>query len=335
MHRLVALLVAVLTVAAAVLLAPVASRTQAQFQMETPLTATRRFLPAVGPGFRTIARGPGGRYYVLTAPGGVAQIYDADGERVGQVPVDAALGARGARIVYGEWLDVDATGRVVVCDRAANAVKIYSPEGMLSTVIPVNAPLSAVLLPGGEVAVASPETPQLVTVYDLAGKQVRQYGEPEEISERVDVNRQANRGRLAGDAAGNSYFSFEFLPEPTVRKFDRAGYLVSEISLMTLEFEPAAQSARRAIARSAQGTPALHRIITAVGVDPATEDVWLAIGTLLMHFDKEGQRKASFRTYTPAGARLAASSILVEPDRLLLGADPQGIYEFPRPQPVN
>ena len=82
MHRLGALLVAVLTVAAAVLLAPVPSRTQAQFQMETPLTATRRFLPAVGPGFRTIARGPGGRYYVLTAPGAVAQIYDAQGERV-------------------------------------------------------------------------------------------------------------------------------------------------------------------------------------------------------------------------------------------------------------
>jgi hypothetical protein len=93
----------------------------------------------------------------------------------------------------------------------------------------------------------------------------------------------------------------------------------------------AAQAARRALARSDRGTPALHRIITAIGVDPQTQDVWLAIGTLLIHFDRMGQRLASFRTYMPRGARIEASTILVEPDRLLIGADPQGIYEFPRP----
>jgi hypothetical protein len=75
----------------------------------------------------------------------------------------------------------------------------------------------------------------------------------------------------------------------------------------------------------------LHRIITALGVDPQTQEIWLAIGTLLMHFDKDGQRLASFRTYIPGGARMEASAILVERDRLLIGADPRGIYEFPRP----
>jgi hypothetical protein len=33
----------------------------------------------------------------------------------------------------------------------------------------------------------------------------------------------------------------------------------------------------------------------------------------------------------PGGARMEASAILVERDRLLIGADPKGIYEFPRP----
>ena len=153
----------------------------------------------------------------------------------------------------------------------------------------------------------------------------------EEIADRADVNRQVNLGHLATDEIGNTYFAFDYLPEPTVRKFDRVGYLTMEISLKTLEFQPAAQAARRAIARSDRGTPALHRIITAIGVDPQTQDVWLAIGTLLMHFDKDGQRLATFRTYMPDGARIEASTILVEPDRLLIGADPQGIYEFPRP----
>ena len=111
--------------------------------------------------------------------------------------------------------------------------------------------------------------------------------------------------------------------------------MTSEISLKTLEFQPAAQSARKEIARSAnseKGIPSLHRIISAIGVDPQTQEVWLAIGTLLMRFDKDGQRLASFRTYLPSGARMEAAQILVEPDRLLIGADPQGIYVFPKPE---
>ncbi len=169
-------------------------------------------------------------------------------------------------------------------------------------------------------------------MYDLAGNIVRDYGDREEIADRADVNNQVNFGHLAADEMGNTYFAFDYLPEPTVRKFDRAGYLAMEISLKTLEFQPAAQAARKAIARSDRGTPALHRIISAIGVDPQTQDVWLAIGTLLMHFDKDGQRLASFRTYMPGWRAHGASTILVEPDRLLIGADPQGIYEFPKPE---
>ena len=59
-----------------------------------------------------------------------------------------------------------------------------------------------------------------------------------------------------------------------------------------------------------------------------------AIGTLLMRFDKEGERLSSFRTYLPYGARMEASQVLVEPSRLLIGADPQGIYEFPKPEKI-
>ena len=105
-----------------------------------------------------------------------------------------------------------------------------------------------------------------------------------------------------------------------------------EISLKTLEFQPAAQAARKAIARLDRNRPpVLHRIINAIGVDPKTQDVWVAIGTLLMHFDKDGERMASFRTSMPRGDRIEAATIVVEPDRLLIGADPQGIYEFPKP----
>jgi hypothetical protein len=329
MLRTFSLPVAALSVVMIAAFAPVPFCAQEQFQFETDLVAKRRVFEGAGPGFRAIHRGPNGNYYVLTAPSAAVQIYDAAGKRIGQIPSETA--AKGVALGYGESFDVERDGHLAVSDRGANAVKLYAPNGSLVTTIPVSGPVSVALLPGGEVAIASPNTPRLITVYDFAGKQVREYGDREEIVDRGDINNQVNLGRLESDETGNTYFAFDFLPEPTARKFDHAGYLTMEISLKTLEFQPAAQAARRAIARSEQGTPALHRIITALGVDPQTQEVWLAIGTLLMHFDKDGQRLASFRTYMPGGARMEASTILVEGDRLLIGADPHGIYEFPRP----
>jgi hypothetical protein len=313
---------------------PLPKSAQEQFQYESDLVAKARLFDAVGAGFRGIRRGANGNYYILAAPAPVLQIYDAAGKRIGQVPNESAAKAKGAALVYGESFDVDREGRVVVCDRGANTLKIYAPDGSLSTTIPVPAPESVLFLAGGEVAVASPNTEHLVTVYDLRGNVVREFGDREEIADRADVNNQVNFGQIAADEMGNTYFAFDYLPEPTVRKFDHAGYLAMEISLTTLDFQPAAQAARKALARSNNGTPALHRIISAMGVDAQNQDVWLAVGTLLMHFDKDGQRLASFRTYLPRGGLFEPATILVEAGRLVIGADPQGTYEFPKPENV-
>ena len=102
--------------------------------------------------------------------------------------------------------------------------------------------------------------------------------------------------------------------------------------MTSLEFQPAAQAARREIERQERrGTPALKPIVTAIAVEPATQEIWVALGGLLLHFNREGNRLGTYRTFTPEGARLEATAILVEPDRLLLAADPLGIYEFSRP----
>jgi len=331
MRRLYLLLIISMVGATFTAILPQAARAQEQFQFESDLTAKRRVFESVGAGFRAVRRGPNGNYFILTAPAPAVQIYDATGKRVGQIPSESAVKIKGAALVYGESFDVDHEGRVAVCDRGANSVKIYAANGSLTAAISISSPVSVVFQPGGELAVTSPNSDHLITVYDLAGKVIRDYGDREDIADRSDINSQVNFGHLAADDAGDTYFAFDYLPEPTVRKFDRAGYLAMEISLKTLEFQPAAQAARKAIARSETGIPALHRIITTVGVDPQNQDVWVAMGTLLLHFDKDGQRLASFRTFTPVGARIEASILVVEPDRLLIGADPQGIYEFPKP----
>ena len=72
-------------------------------------------------------------------------------------------------------------------------------------------------------------------------------------------------------------------------------------------------------------------IITAVGVDPASQDMWVAIGRVLAHFDKNGGYLGDYYITTPEGNPLHASAIIVESDRLIVASDARGIFEFTRP----
>src|SRR6266436_635978 len=143
--------VAALSVVAVVALAPTPFLAQEQFQFESDLLAKRRVFEAVGPGFRAIRRDSNGNYYVLTAPSTAVQIHDAAGKRIGQIPSDTA--AKGSALVYGESFDVDRDARLAVSDRGENAVKVYSPNGLLATTIPVSGPASVALLTEDKVAI--------------------------------------------------------------------------------------------------------------------------------------------------------------------------------------
>ena len=72
-------------------------------------------------------------------------------------------------------------------------------------------------------------------------------------------------------------------------------------------------------------------VIHALGVDRASQQVWAAIGDMLLRFDRDGNLLDIYRVATTQGAALQPVGILVEPDRFLLVADPAGIYEFARP----
>lgn len=74
---------------------------------------------------------------------------------------------------------------------------------------------------------------------------------------------------------------------------------------------------------------------SAVGVDPATQEVWAAVGNLLFHFDKDGNRMGVYSLYSTEQGTLKPNVILVEPDRLVMAADPFGIFAFPRPDQIR
>lgn len=305
-------------------------------QQEGELTAKQRILPGIGPGLRAIRRGADGNYYVLTAPATSLQVFDPSGKLIRKVPSYEATGGPASeelrRVNFGEDFDLDASGTVYVADRGSNEIKVWEANGSAHAVSVKN-PISVAALPEGEVAVATLREPHLVIVFDKNGREVREFGDPEPLAEREELNRYLSIGQLATDATGHLYYAFSYLPEPTVRQYDRLGYAGQDIQFTALEAWPTAQAARKEIERQEKrgGQPALKRVLTAVGVDRSNGEIWIALYNTLLHFDAEGNRRASYKIYTPQGARLEANTILVERDRLLIGSDPLGIYEFERP----
>jgi len=306
-------------------------------QDEGDLLAKQRVFAGVGPGLRAVKKGADGRLYILASPSPGLLVFDAQGKQVLSIN-EASVAPNGTvqghpLITFGEDCDGAADGKIYVADRGANLIQVFSREGTPLRSIPVKNPLAVAALPEGEVAVATLRETHLVIVFDKNGRDVREFGDPEPLAERAELNRYLNIGQLATDAQGHLYYAFAYVPEPTVRQYDRLGYAGQDIQYTALEAMPAAQAARKEILRlESKGLqPSFKRILTAVGVDPANGEVWIALYNTLLHFDKEGNRRATYKIYTPQGARIEANTILVDNDRLLIGSDPLGIFEFARP----
>ncbi|MGC2815275.1 MAG: hypothetical protein WA207_07695 [Candidatus Acidiferrum sp.] len=307
-------------------------------QYDGELSATKRLMPGVGPGLRALKHGADGNFYVLTAPGSSAAEFDPSGKLIRRIPEfdeDKGSNTKSSSptgIIFGEDLDVDAQGTIYVADRGANAIKIWDTKGNART-IKINSPVSVASLPDGEVAVATMREPHLVVVFDKNGADVREFGEPQPISERPELNRFLNIGIMVTDGANHLYYAFPYLPEATVIPYDTNGYAGQEIQYTGVDAWPAAQATRKEIARQEQHgePPVFKRILTAVGVDRSNGEVWMALGDKLLHFDKDGDRRATYLLFTPEGARIEANTILIDKDHLIVGSDPLGVYQFDRP----
>jgi hypothetical protein len=312
----------------------------ARSEVDEQLLAKGRVFPNIGPGLRAIRHGPNGKYYILASPAVGVAVFDSSGKQLEVIdapPREPAADKTGQPAMgFGEDCDVDPKGDVYVADRGSNLINLFSPDGKPVRSFPVNAPTSLVALPEGEVAVTSAMQTHLITVYGPNGRVVREFGSPESLSDREDLNRYLSIGRLASDSQGRVYYGYTYMPEPLVRQYDRFGYAGLDFQFTGLDAYPEAQVTRKAIVEmekeeKRKGPISLRQILTAFGVDPVNGDVWMALHNTLIHFDKEANRRSEYQIYTPKGARLEANTILVEEERLLIGADPLGVYEFPRP----
>ena len=210
------------------LLASVSQPVKGQ-QIRSIIEPRARVFPSIGAGVAAMKRDSAGRYYILAKPASVISIYNAEGSPIGKIP---NAHSHGATIRYAVDFDLGKDGSLFVADRGANAIEIFGPDGSLTAKVPVTAPTSVVALPGGQFAVTSLVSTHLVQIIDQHGKVIRSFGDPQYITEdESGNNRVIDWGKITGDSAGGVYFAFTSLPQPTLRKYDRFGYVAYETSL--------------------------------------------------------------------------------------------------------
>ncbi|HEX8880882.1 MAG TPA: hypothetical protein VF749_12665, partial [Candidatus Acidoferrum sp.] len=312
----------------------------AQEPEEADLFAKQRILTSIGPGLRAIRQGADGRLYVLASPSPGLVVVNSTGKQlldISEEPTATGSAAAHGLITFGDDCDVDTEGKIYVADRGANLIRVFSPEGAPLRSFAVKNPVSVAVLPEDEVAVATLLEPHLVMVFDKDGKEVREFGDPEPMADRADLNRFLNIGQLGTDALGHLYYAFGYLPEPTVRQYDRLGYAGQDIQYTAIDALPTAVAVRKEIDRQEKrrDAPSFKRVVTALGVDRLSGEIWMALNNSLLHFDTAGARRATYKIYTPEGARLEAKTILVEKGQLIIGSDPLGLYLFERPDKKN
>jgi hypothetical protein len=201
----------------------------------TAVPSRTRLFPEINSSVTAMKRDSAGRYYILATPANVIWIFSPQGKRIGQIPQE---GSAGAKIGFAVDFDLDPSGRVLVADRAANAVEIFSLEGTLLAKISVFAPTGIVALSDKQFAVSSLRSKRLIEIRDEQGALVRSFGDPAEAGIDTDSKKLQNAGKISGDGAGDIYFAFAALPDPTVRKYDRFGYAAADARLAASQYEP-------------------------------------------------------------------------------------------------
>ena len=197
-------------------------------QIRSIIEARVRVFPAVGPGVTALKRDSAGRYYVLAKPATLISIYGADGNLTGQIP---NANSRGATIKYAVDIDISPDGLLFVADRGANCVDVFKPDGTLTATVAVVAPTSVVALSDGQFAVSSLASKRLVQVRDVQGNMVRSFGDPTDVDDGLKKKGVMDMGRIAGDSDDHVYFAFTSVDDPTLRTYDRYGYVGYEAKI--------------------------------------------------------------------------------------------------------
>jgi hypothetical protein len=178
---------------------------------ESPVLSRARVFPDFSSGVVAMKRDSAGHYYLLATPPNVIWIASADGKRIGQIP---RAGSDVAKIQYAVDFDLSPDGRVLVADRAANAIEVFSPEGVQLAKIPIFAPTGVVALPDDQFAVSTLRSKRLVEIRSEQGALIRSFGDPTDAGIDPDSKQLQNPGKSPATAPVTSISHSPLFPIP-------------------------------------------------------------------------------------------------------------------------
>ena len=260
-----------------------------------------------------IALGDAGRMYVLTPDDHAVSVHDLSGGAIGRVGL---VGNGPGELLNPVDLTAAPGGAVWVVDKGNNRLQRFDRDGRVNAQVSIPSPLSVAVGPGGGLWVVAAFDRPLVRVFDQAGSQTREVGEPVRVSGMpAEQEAYLSRGRVFSFDGGLLYM-FRGLAKPKLLKIDLKGQVVQEIAVES----PALDGARQRATQMEEdmrknGGFRYSGTLNGLAVESGRGIIWVCPSApLLLAYDlATGSKLAEFemRLDDAAGGKVALQDLVV------------------------
>lgn len=267
-----------------------------------------------------------GRYYVPDRHERLVRVYDNRFNPVGTIGGPSP----GVAALNPDNFAVTRDGRVVSAE--LTQIKVFSPAGVLQGSFPVWRVTTLGVLRTGEIVVSGFGAQKLISIYDVEGQLLRSFGQPVHADDDSHRNAMLNVGRIVTDSKDNIYYLFLFLPEPTIRKYDREGNLLAELHPDGKMIRKAATLAEEKLEkqRAGEGT-GFSAVFEGIAVDEESEELWVSWASYIYRLGPDGAVRAVYQFKRPENFPVNVNHMLVERDRLIIASTAHGVFLAPKP----
>ena len=292
------------------------------------LRAYRQIAYESGQGTVTVKKGPGDKYYALNRHDRCIWIFSWSGSTTGRI---SSVGMEPAGLLAPRDLAVDRDGNAIVAD--ASDIKVFAPNGQLSSSFPFKRPQNVGVLSDGRILVSGFPTEYLISVFDKQGRTVGGIGSPAKVDDQPFFNAVLNMGAIVVDDDDNIFYVFRYMLTPTVRKYKQDGTLLAEWHLT--EGPELVRVVERAKIKY-QDNKKINNfggvsVLRAAGFDRDTKTLWVATGRQLTELDSSGRQIRTTMLLLPDGGPLSADGIIPERDVIRISSE-LGVFEYPKPR---
>lgn len=293
------------------------------------LRATERVFPEVRFITGPVRQDRRGNYYVSDRHTRTIRIYNEFFNPIGTI---GGMGRGAADLGGTETFAVTADGKVVTV--GLEEIKIFNSAGVAERTFRSWRTMALDVMSTGEILVSGFPEDKLIHVFSPEGKLLREFGEPVFGDEDQSNKGYLNTGLIAVDSDDNIYYAFRFLPEPTIRKYDREGNLLAEFHPDAKMIREAGSESQRRIEKMRAGDrdAGFRPVFATLTVDEATGDIWASMGPYIYRLSPDGKVRSAYRFVSPEGFPAPVRQILLQKDRMIIAASSWGVLMAPKPR---